>query len=344
MLIMLGAVSALAQESGSDQKLSWNIQSSGVISRLSTVFFIDRQHGWIAGSNGTLLQTENGGLKWRRLSIPDAQKRELLRDAWFFTGERACLLGEYGQISRRNPQEAGERVFMLLNQKQDAAWIEGQPARLPVESSGKASDKGNEVRRSPDPLLLRLYFVNERVGWACGEGGMIQVTSDGGATWEIQATPTRKLLYDLMGLNDKEAWIVGAGGTLLYTSDGGQHWGLRESGVSETLRAVHFVDPKHGWAVGAHGTIISTTDGGDNWKKQNSGFSQTLNDLFFVSPTEGWVAGDRGILLYTRNGGQTWDDVPIGTNANLSRLFFISPDCGWVVGSNGSVFKYGSNE
>ncbi|HKX26087.1 MAG TPA: YCF48-related protein [Blastocatellia bacterium] len=346
-VIWCGIVSVPGQEPPAPEKMGWQMQSSGVISRLSSVFFIDRQRGWIAGSNGTLLLTEDGGLKWRRLSLPDHQKRELVRDAWFFDAERGCLLGEYGTVSRRTPQATGPRVFLLLNG--NTGWTEGRPARLPVEKTEKVADKpadkpAPDAGRSPDPLLLRISFVNPQLGWACGESGMIQATEDGGQTWQIQATPTRKLLYDVMGVNEQDAWIVGAGGTILHTSDGGQHWGFRDSGVTEALRAVHFVDSTHGWAVGANGVIIATTDGGDNWRKQDSGASQVLNDLFFVSPKEGWIAGDRGLLLHTRDGGQTWEESQVATNASLTRLFFTAPDCGWVIGSNGAVFKYGPNE
>jgi photosystem II stability/assembly factor-like uncharacterized protein len=106
-----------------------------------------------------------------------------------------------------------------------------------------------------------MAFANDQVGWAVGESGMIQYTEDGGATWLIQESPTRKLLYDVAAIDAKQAWAVGAGGKLLRTDDGGMTWNEKSSEVAETLRAVHFADAKHGWAVGARGTIISTNNG-----------------------------------------------------------------------------------
>src|SRR5262245_66219047 len=56
----------------SGQRLEWSAQSSGALSKLSGVFFVDRDHGWLVGSNGTLLATEDGGAYMLRRSVPGA--------------------------------------------------------------------------------------------------------------------------------------------------------------------------------------------------------------------------------------------------------------------------------
>src|SRR5262245_66516778 len=54
----------------SGQRLEWSAQSSGALAKLSGVFFVDRDHGWIAGSNGTMLVTEEGGEQWLSQKLP----------------------------------------------------------------------------------------------------------------------------------------------------------------------------------------------------------------------------------------------------------------------------------
>jgi photosystem II stability/assembly factor-like uncharacterized protein len=311
----------------SGQRLEWVAQSSGALAKLYGVFFVDRDRGWIVGSNGTLLATEDGGAKWLRRALPERQRSEALNDVWFFNPDRGLLLGEYGLFNRKGDIDWSERVFLLMSKDQGANWEAGT------------------LRRPPDAILLRMYFANDQLGWAVGESGTIQRTIDGGATWALQDSPTRKLLYDVAAIDDNQAWVVGAGGTILRTVDGGRKWDEQSSGVIQALRAVHFVDQQRGWAVGAKGTIISTANGGARWRRQTSGMELNLNDVVFLSakegPREGWIAGDRGLLLHTTDGGATWEDVELNARANLSRLFFIAPDCGWVVGTSGAIFKYG---
>jgi len=318
----------------SGQRLEWGAQSSGALSKLSGVFFVDRDHGWIVGSNGTLLATEDGGAKWLRQTLPERQRSEALNDVWFFNPDRGLLLGEYGLFNRKGDIDRSERGFLLMSKDRGANWEAGT------------------LRRPPDSTLLRMSFANDRLGWAVGESGTIQRTIDGGATWTLQDASTRKLLYDVAAIDDNHAWVVGAVGTILRTVDGGRNWDEQSSGVNEALRAVHFVDPQRGWAVGAKGTIISTANGGARWRRETSGVELNLNDVFFPKakggpgegPREGWIAGDRGLLLHTTGGGATWENVELGARANLSRLFFIAPDCGWVVGTSGAIFKYGQIE
>ena len=345
----------------SDADPVWQARKSGVLARLSTVFFLDRNTGWAAGSNGTLLRTEDGGAQWKRASLPEQESKEPINDLWFFDAARGCLLGEYGRYNRRLGLDWTERIFVLNSRDGGANWALGQLSQQPVitraglsgrslsrqnekqaeKSSEKASEKADETPRPPDPVLLRMAFANDRIGWACGEAGSIQFTRDGGATWQLQTAATRKLLYDLAAINERQAFIVGAGGTILATMDGGRSWSERSSGVAQALRAVHFLDAKVGWAAGSAGAILSTRNGGASWTSQASGVTQNLNDIFFVSPTEGWAAGDRGTLLHTADAGATWQLVELDTHASLSRLAFIAPDCGWVVGMSGAIFKFG---
>jgi photosystem II stability/assembly factor-like uncharacterized protein len=334
-LSLLLSVSLSLRLPMSSQGLEWSAQSSGALSKLSGVFFVDRDHGWIVGSNGTLLATEDGGAKWLRQTLPERQRGEALNDVWFFNPDLGLLLGEYGLFNRKGDFDLSERVFLLMSKDRGANWEAGT------------------LRRPPDSILLRMSFANDQLGWAVGESGTIQRTIDGGATWTLQDAHTRKLLYDVAAIDGNHAWVVGAVGTILRTVDGGRNWDEQSSGVTEALRAVHFVDPQRGWAVGAKGTIISTANGGARWRRQTSGVELNLNDVVLLKakggpaegamegPKEGWIAGDRGLLLHTTDGGATWENVELSARANLSRLFFIAPDCGWVVGTSGSIFKYG---
>ncbi len=343
---------ALASWQTTTQQLGWTQQSSGVLSKLTAVVFVDRLRGWAAGSNGMLLSTEDGGQRWQPALLPPKMRKEPLLDLWAFDEKRLLTLGEFGLFNRRPELQWHERVFLLRTEDRGALWTETQLAKPPlqpnqtltIKRTTKDTIEVEEPKPAPDPVLLRMAFANDRIGWAVGELGTIQTTTDGGATWKLQVIQSRKILYDVSANDAQQAWIVGAGGLVLHTIDGGQTWNERTTGVTASLRAVHFVDANLGWAVGSDGVIVSTVNGGVRWQRQNSGTQQTLNDVTFVNVKEGWVAGDRGTLLHTTDGGMTWQDETPGTRSNLTRVFFIAPDCGWAVGSSGAVFSYGSKD
>ena len=333
-------------------ELGWTQQSSGVLSKLNAIVFVDRQRGWIAGGNGMLLSTEDGGQRWQPVLLPPKMRKEPLLDLWLLNGKHLLALGEYGLFNRRPELQWHERVFLLRTEDRGALWAEAQLARPPLQPNQTLTIKKTtsetieieEPKPPPDPVLLRMAFANDRLGWAVGELGTIQTTLDGGATWKLQTIQSRKILYGISAISAQQAWIAGAGGLVLKTNDGGQTWNEQPTGVTSNLRAVHFLDAIRGWAVGSGGIILSTTDGGVRWQQQPSGTQQHLNDVMFVSAKEGWASGDRGTLLHTINSGANWQDEAPGTRSNLQRLFFIAPDCGWVVGSSGAVFSYGAKD
>src|SRR5262245_38962873 len=55
----------------SGQQPEWSAQSSGALAKLFGVFFINCDRGWVVGSNGALLATEDGGAKWSRQTLPE---------------------------------------------------------------------------------------------------------------------------------------------------------------------------------------------------------------------------------------------------------------------------------
>jgi photosystem II stability/assembly factor-like uncharacterized protein len=350
-VLLLTASPSLLSAKQSTTQSGWRQQSSGVLAKLNAVHFIDRQRGWAAGNNGVLLATEDGGEKWQRVALSEYERQEPVVDVWRFDAERGVLLGEYDLYDRRPEIEPSKRIFLLRSEDRGQSWKQGELGHPPIkprtsQSAGSRTnpEKTDQPEVYPDPLLLRMFFVNKQTGWAVGELGAIQTTKDGGANWQMQFATTLRIFYDVSAVDDKQAWIAGAGGIVLRTTDGGQNWHEQRYEASQTLRTIHFVNPNQGWAAGNNGLILATVNGGLRWQKQDSGVEQTLNDISFVNAKEGWAAGERGTLLHTVDSGATWQNESLKIRGSLTRLFFITPDSGWVVGMNGAIFKYGMGE
>src|SRR5438309_231586 len=68
-----------------------------------------------------------------------------------------------------------------------------------------------------------LAFPDRQHGWVASASGSILVTSDGGATWAVQATGLGRL-RSIDFLDPKHGFAGTLTGTLFSTSDGGATW------------------------------------------------------------------------------------------------------------------------
>jgi photosystem II stability/assembly factor-like uncharacterized protein len=139
-------------------------------------------------------------------------------------------------------------------------------------------------------------------------------TTDGGATWRKQNTPTREDLHAVFFVSPATGWAVGNVGTILATSDGGATWRGLDSTARDDLLAVYFADAARGWAAGASGTILATLDGGATWVRHDSGTPFDLHAIRFGEASHGdalrgWAAGANGTLLTSIDGGVSWQAV-----------------------------------
>jgi photosystem II stability/assembly factor-like uncharacterized protein len=164
----------------------------------------------------------------------------------------------------------------------------------------------------PGVIFTTVSFASAMRGWIGGDG-LVQTTSDGGATWTRQTVadgsvqPLPVILSDSLALSLTKAVLVGTfgpAGRALRTVDGGATWTLIEVNGDAGLRGVALGDATHLWAVGQFGQIFASSDGA-TWGPQPSPASDDLNGVWFVNATTGWAVGNGGTILKTTSGGRT---------------------------------------
>jgi len=262
---------------------------------LLAIDFVDSLTGWIAGDNGFVMRTLDGGITWQEQTT---QTTEIFWGIDFldsFVGWGAGGVYQTGAVIVRT------------------------------------EDGGNNWQVSFIDSLTTDYkaimFLDEKYGWTAGLNGAIAHTNDGGQTWQRQESGISADLDYITFVDTLHGWAVGEESWLLRTEDGGKAWIAHESVGGS--RKVLFFDSLVGYLLAlTFADLLKTTDGGQSWFLARSGGGSDFgDDLFFVDSLRGWMVLDGGVVR-TRDGGATWEGFIDGPG--LSRVFFLNDGVtGW---------------
>ncbi|MGI8813184.1 MAG: YCF48-related protein [Pyrinomonadaceae bacterium] len=310
MLLLLFTVSVAAQP-------GWRSSRSGTSADLVAVYFTSTDRGWIAGDNGYLASTVDGGRSWSTVPLGTSED---INEIYFRNEANGYVV-------------AGRKLF--------------------VTSDGGQSWRQTVIFRSGDfptgvPEFLSIRFADKKRGLVVGSvigkndvvvDSLVMRTNDGGETWQRVIVPVKTELFHLDFDGNSNAWIVGASGTILASQDGGVSWHSQRSGVTRALFNVDFRDDSYGFAVGGGGTVLRTEDSGATWEKVPVRTSETFKRVGFSDDKNGWIVGHGGSILRSSDRGRTWVMQESGTQARLYGLF-VSKKYGWAVGEKGLILQY----
>jgi len=163
----------------SDAGASWESWSLDEDLYLTTIQFVDPQHGIVTGEFGTVLLSADGGLSWDRADdLPDSFYPQ---DAWFSSLDKGWVVGLNGTI-----------------------WETGDGGR-----SWQQLDSGSRI-----PLYGITGFGNSLI--AVGENTTILYYRLGDSAWSQLdgALKTRTYLRGVVPLNENQYITAGGGGAL----------------------------------------------------------------------------------------------------------------------------------
>ena len=184
-----------------------------------------------------------------------------------------------------------------------ASLAKGEGTAFPGSAGSTASSTaGHPPATGATPPLDTVFFLNDQLGWAGGQG-VILGTTDGGTSWEDQYTGTA-IIRQVDFPDATHGWALTSTG-LLTTQNGGRSWSA-VSGTTPSLTQIDFLSATQGWGVGASG-LESTTDGGTHW--QTAATPAPVQSVCFSSAETGWAAGGTtgaSTVLRTTDGGSSW--------------------------------------
>ena len=298
-------------------QVGWNARRVKTDGDLITVFFTSASKGWIAGDEGYLAYTIDGGQSWIKYTLPT---KENINEIYFRNEDNGYIA-------------AGKKIFVTKDG--GASWVD---TRI-VES---------REFKTGTPEFLSVRFTDKKRGFVIGAvlnnngnviDSLVLQTNDGGESWFRVTVPSRGELFHLDFNGSSHGWIVGDKGMILHTKDGGLTWTTQQSGTDRALYNVDFRDDDEGYAVGGRGTVLRTENGGRNWELVQTNFPATFLRVDFADDKNGWIVGYNGIILRSSDKGRTWIKQESNTKENLYGLF-TQKKYGWAVGAKGSILQY----
>ena len=248
-------------------KMSAMKVSSPTTNDLYQVHFFDPETGYIAGANGTILRSTDGGISWNMTTFMPDQTWNSVNFASQLTGYIASFGGKIAKTT-----DGG------------LSW--------------------NVIYSDETRSFSKLKFISLTTGFAISFQGLILRTTDGGASWNQVSSGTSAILRDIVFVNGVKGFICGdydyalGANVFLTTTDSGASWS--NSFVTTNLDnfySIAFINENTGYVAGDD-FPCKTTDGGISWSTTGwtRGFCLALWD-----DTTGFVCNNFSVFKCTDN-------------------------------------------
>ncbi len=287
--------------------------------------FKTSDYGFVAGVNGFMAKTTDGGANWTDVSPG--------------TTGSFYALGFFDQNLGFASTNTGE-VFKTVDG--GAHWTK---------------------LTTPDDIYTDFEFFDANTILASGgttsTGGVMIKTTNGGTTWTDASVTGSSTHYDFEFLSKTVGFVCGTNGQIYKTTDGGDTWTPKTVNLTVAptslllLGQIKFVDANTAYCTGFSSSqgenyILKTTDGGETWNQltsptQTTSTADVYSSLYLDKNKQPYIVGGNAAnntptLLTSTDGGATWQQVTIPATHRLTECTYIN-GIAYIVGLDGTIVK-----
>jgi len=299
----------------------WTVQQSGTMNRLNCVTAVSGDVAWIAGENGTVLLTTDGGETWADVwSFPDTMNCVNIEVLENNTALLCGVAGEWPQITN---------TYIYRTNNYGTSWT--------------------KVFEQAGGFLNDITMLNQNDGVAIGNhvDGVwtILKTADSGFSWtQIADAPQANAsehpyFTGVTWVDNSTCWFGLNVPAAFRSADEGTSWDKVDIPPLDKVITIDFNQPGFGLAA-SYNAMAKTNDNGANWQDiaaPGDGY------LFYLLSHQNkfWLLRDKSIYN-SENNGSNWEIQAIADY--LLRYLAFTTDHkgthGWAVGDNGTILKY----
>ena len=233
----------------------------------NVIRFINDKVGFVAGNSNLLYKTIDGGQTWQQLKLQVS-----INDLT----DLVCLNADTIFVASSTADSTtGGYIFKTIDGGK--SWVE-----------------------TPTNDILKLCFVNDHIGFACGNDGIMK-TIDGGITWQ---TVSKQSATEIVFSSDNEGYVV-FHRTVYGTHDGGKSWntikeivdrhwviGVDDSKI-ESLQLFHHNEI----LFTLNSKLLKVSNNGLTWRQYE--FTRPYIQLQMMNADTGFIYGYQNLIMVT---------------------------------------------
>lgn len=259
---------------------------------------------------------------------------------WFLCRRLAWCVALAAAVGGASAQKISAREPRLLL---DAARVGGQVIAVgewgAVRRTSGSTGRWERVASPTEETLTAVQFINERHGVAVGHHGVVMISDDAGASWQLR-TPDARSTEPLLGvhfLSPQHGFLVGTFGTLLETDDGARSFRPRDIGQGDRhLKAIAGSSEGDIYIASEEGAVFCSNDRGRSFRRSETGYAGSFWGVV-VTESVAIAYGMRGTVYRSHDRCKTWTAVDSRTQAGLSAAAQVSAQQVVLAGADGVV-------
>lgn len=380
-----------------DGGLTWEYHDYAMPQRPNDFDAVDANHVWFAALTGLLMRSTDGGLTWER-QVPSDVYNLALYSVFFLDTLNGWTVGGVWQpnyimaspaafrttdggltwdsVATGAASNLGFTKVHFFDRDHGLITVIDHTYMLTTDGGQTWQHQSNTPPLDPN-YFSRYSYPSWSNWWLATNSGIIERSTDQGASWVPSVHPLCDEIMDLRVADAQNAWIC-APNQILHSGDGGDSWQVQLTDSNQSFMKLDFVSEMNGWAIGGHTNVLRTTNGGNSWTPYGGATYGLLRDVSFGDSLHGWIIGydsfaaqstDGGInwtahwinypqtwtavecvdslccwlgnpagdVIYSQNGGATWMTIHV-MDQSISDICFVSRSEGWVIGAAGGIY------
>jgi photosystem II stability/assembly factor-like uncharacterized protein len=232
---------------------------------LTGISFVNDKLGWVAGHNGVILATDDGGETWKRQHW-DSSVDQPFFGIKFINENVGVAVGLWSLILRT--VDGGK------------SW---QPVTLPAPPVGAKKD-----------LNFFQIFGDKNHLFIAAEAGWVLQSNDAGAHWNYQNVVSKASLWTGAAAGD-DVWVAGLLGKTFHSSNSGKTWQPVDAGMKASVTAIR-IEQDQIEIIGLDGNLSTSDDGGKNFSHTQRPDRAALTEVLILKKGSALYFSSLGVI------------------------------------------------